>query len=118
MPESILIVDDEPAILTSLSKILEDEGYQIAMAKSGQEALKMLGADPPDLMMLDIWMPELDGIETLKRAREQAPQVQVVMMSGHGNIETAVKAIKLGAYDFIEKPLSLENVTLRVRHAL
>lgn len=118
MAESILIVDDEPAILTSLSKILEDEGYQIAMAKSGQEALKMLGADPPDLMMLDIWMPELDGIETLKRAREQAPQVQVVMMSGHGNIETAVKAIKLGAYDFIEKPLSLENVTLRVRHAL
>jgi two-component system nitrogen regulation response regulator NtrX len=118
MPESILIVDDEPAILTSLSKILEDEGYQIATAKSGQEALKMLGADPPDLMMLDIWMPELDGIETLKRAREQAPQVQVVMMSGHGNIETAVKAIKLGAYDFIEKPLSLENVTLRVRHAL
>ena len=118
MAESILIVDDEPAILTSLSKILEDEGYQIAMAKSGQEALKMLGADPPDLMMLDIWMPELDGIETLKRARDQAPQVQVVMMSGHGNIETAVKAIKLGAYDFIEKPLSLENVTLRVRHAL
>jgi two-component system nitrogen regulation response regulator NtrX len=118
MAESILIVDDEPAILTSLSKILEDEGYQIAMAKSGQEALKVLMADPPDLMMLDIWMPELDGIETLKRAREQAPQVQVVMMSGHGNIETAVKAIKLGAYDFIEKPLSLENVTLRVRHAL
>ncbi len=118
MAESILIVDDEPAILTSLSKILEDEGYQIAMAKSGQEALKALVADPPDLMMLDIWMPELDGIETLKRVREQAPQVQVVMMSGHGNIETAVKAIKLGAYDFIEKPLSLENVTLRVRHAL
>lgn len=118
MAESILIVDDEPAILTSLSKILEDEGYQITVAKSGQEALKLLSADPPDLMMLDIWMPDLDGIETLKRARELAPQVQVVMMSGHGNIETAVKAIKLGAYDFIEKPLSLENVTLRVRHAL
>jgi len=118
MAESILIVDDELAILTSLSKILEDEGYQIAVAKSGQEALKLLSADPPDLMMLDIWMPDLDGLETLKLARELAPQVQVVMMSGHGNIETAVKAIKLGAYDFIEKPLSLENVTLRVRHAL
>jgi two-component system nitrogen regulation response regulator NtrX len=118
MAESILIVDDEPAILTSLSKILEDEGYQIAVAKSGQEALTLLSADPPDLMMLDIWMPELDGLETLKLARELAPQVQVVMMSGHGNIETAVKAVKLGAYDFIEKPLSLENVTLRVRHAL
>lgn len=118
MAESILIVDDEPAILTALSKILEDEGYHIATAKSGQEALKALANDPPDLMMLDIWMPELDGIETLKRSREQVPQVQVLMMSGHGNIETAVKAIKLGAYDFIEKPLSLENVMLRVRHAL
>lgn len=118
MAESILIVDDEPAILTALSKILEDEGYHIATAKSGQEALTALANDPPDLMMLDIWMPELDGIETLKRSREQVPQVQVLMMSGHGNIETAVKAIKLGAYDFIEKPLSLENVMLRVRHAL
>lgn len=118
MAESILIVDDEPAILASLSKILEDEGYQVAVAKSGQEALKLLSADPPDLMMLDIWMPDLDGLETLKRARELAPQVQVVMMSGHGNIDTAVKAVKLGAYDFIEKPLSLENVTLRVRRAL
>jgi len=118
MAESILVVDDEPGILNSLSKVLEDEGYQIAVAKSGAEALKIIASDPPDLILLDIWMPELDGLQTLKRAREQVPRVQVVMMSGHGSIETAVKAVKLGAYDYIEKPLSLENVTLRVRHAL
>ena len=118
MAESILIVDDEPAILNSLSKILEDEGYQVAVAKSGGESLKLISADPPDLVLLDIWMPEVDGLETLRRAREQAPRLLVMMMSGHGSIETAVKAIKLGAYDYIEKPLSLDNVTLRVRHAL
>jgi two-component system nitrogen regulation response regulator NtrX len=118
MSESILIVDDEPAILDSLSKILEDEGYQIVVAKSGHDALKTIASDQPDLMLLDIWMPEMDGLETLKKAKEQAPNLQVMMMSGHGSIETAVKAIKLGAYDYIEKPLSLENVTLRVRHAL
>src|SRR5437867_1007373 len=118
MAESILIVDDEPSILNSLSSILEDEGYQVAVAKAGPEALKLISTDSPDLVLLDIWMPEMDGLDTLKRAREQAPRLLVVMMSGHGSIETAVKAIKLGAYDYIEKPLSLENVTLRVTHAL
>lgn len=118
MAESILIVDDEPTILSSLSQVLEDEHYQVATATSGPEALKIIAAEAPDLVLLDIWMPEMDGLETLKRAREQAPKLQVMMMSGHGSIETAVKAIKLGAYDYIEKPLSLENVTLRIRHAL
>lgn len=118
MAESILVVDDEPAILDSLSKILEDEGYQVTLAKSGAEALKVLATEPHDLVMLDIWMPEMDGLDTLKRLREQWPRQQVVMMSGHGSIETAVRSIKLGAYDYIEKPLSLDNVTLRVRHAL
>ncbi|MBD0306214.1 MAG: sigma-54-dependent Fis family transcriptional regulator [Nitrospiraceae bacterium] len=118
MPESILIVDDEEAILLSLRPVLEDEGYEVKAAKSGSDALKMMAAEPPDLMLLDIWMPEMDGLDTLKRAREQSPRLQVMMMSGHGSIETAVKAVKLGAYDYIEKPLSLENVTLRVRHAL
>ena len=118
MSASILIVDDEEAIRTSLRSILEDEGYEVAVAGSGMEALKIYTTDPPDLMILDIWMPELDGLETLKRVKEFVPTAQVMMMSGHGSIETAVKAIKLGAYDYIEKPLSLENVTLRVKHAL
>ena len=118
MSASILIVDDEVSILNSLSSILEDEGYEVSVAKSGVEALKLCAVNPPELMMLDIWMPEMDGLETLRRLREVVPNTQVMMMSGHGSIETAVKAIKLGAYDYIEKPLSLENVTLRVKHAL
>lgn len=118
MSASILIVDDEEPILTSLSDILRDEGYDVAVAKNGVDALRAYTMDPPDLMLLDIWMPEMDGMETLRRVRELAPTAQVMMMSGHGSIETAVKAIKLGAYDYIEKPLSLENVTLRVKHAL
>jgi two-component system nitrogen regulation response regulator NtrX len=118
MNTRILIVDDEPAILNALTGILEDEGYDVLAAKSGPEALKLIKAEPPDLVFLDIWMPEMDGIETLRRALESVPHLQVVMMSGHGSIESAVKAIKLGAYDYIEKPLSLEKVTLLIRHAL
>ena len=118
MSASILVVDDEEAIVSSLSSILQDEGYEVSVAKSGAEALKSYMADPPDLMLLDIWMPDMDGLETLRRIREIVPTAQVMVMSGHGSIETAVKAIKLGAYDYIEKPLSLENVTLRVKHAL
>jgi two-component system nitrogen regulation response regulator NtrX len=101
-----------------LSSILQDEGYEVTVAMNGTEALRVYTMDPPDLMLLDIWMPEMDGMETLRRVRELVPTAQVMMMSGHGSIETAVKAIKLGAYDYIEKPLSLENVTLRVKHAL
>jgi two-component system nitrogen regulation response regulator NtrX len=118
MSESILIVDDEPAILNSLSKILEDEGYQVVVAKSGHEALKVISNEVPALVILDIMMPEMDGLETLKRAHEQAPQLQILMMSGHGTIETAVRAMRLGAYGFIEKPMTLENVVQQVRHAL
>ena len=118
MAETICIVDDEPAILNTLSSILEDEGYQVVVAKSGVEGMKVVRSDSPDLVILDIWMPEMDGLETLKRLRSQFPGILVVMMSGHGSIETAVKATKLGAYDYLEKPLDLEKVTILVRNAL
>ncbi len=118
MAETICLIDDEPAILNTLSSILEDEGYQVLVAKSGLEALKIVRSEAPDLVILDIWMPEMDGLETLKRLRAQFPSILVVMMSGHGSIETAVKATKLGAYDYLEKPLDLEKVTILVRNAL
>ncbi len=118
MAETICIVDDEPAILDALGRILEDEGYQVILAKNGEEGLKLVRSDSPDLVILDIWMPEMDGLEALKRLRSQFPGILVVMMSGHGSIETAVKATKLGAYDYLEKPLDLEKVTILVRNAL
>jgi len=116
--ETILIVDDEPAILTTLSGILSDEGYEVHVADNGLEVIPLVQAHPPALVLLDIWMPEPDGIETLQRLKTFLPELIVIMMSGHGSIETAVKAIKLGAYDYIEKPLSLEKVVLMVQHAL
>lgn len=118
MSGTICIVDDEPSILNTLSSILEDEGHLVSLAKSGAEALKLIKAEPPDLVILDIWMPDIDGLETLKRVRQQFPNLMVIMMSGHGSVETAVKATKLGAYDYLEKPLDLEKVTILVRNAL
>ena len=118
MPGTICIVDDEPSILNTLSGILEDERYQVTIAKTGGEALKVIQMEVPDVVLLDIWMPELDGLEVLKRVREQFPHIMVIMMSGHGSVETAVKATKLGAYDYLEKPLDLEKVTILVRNAL
>lgn len=118
MSGTICIVDDEPSILNTLSSILEDERYQVAIAKTGEEALKVIQMEVPDVVLLDIWMPELDGLEVLKRVREQFPHIMVIMMSGHGSVETAVKATKLGAYDYLEKPLDLEKVTILVRNAL
>jgi two-component system, NtrC family, nitrogen regulation response regulator NtrX len=118
MTDTILIVDDEEGIRTSLAGILEDEGYRTICAADGMEALSLCGHDLPGLVLLDIWMPKIDGIETLKRLKELHPSLNVVMMSGHGTIETAVKSTKLGAYDFIEKPFSLEKVVVTVENAL
>ena len=118
MAETILIVDDEPGILTTLGGVLKDEGYEVIIAEDGETALKRIKENPPSLVLLDIWMKGLDGIETLKRIKALNPRLVVIMMSGHGSIETAVKATKLGAYDYIEKPLSLSKVTLLVQHAL
>ncbi len=113
-----MIVDDEESIRQSLSDVLKDEGFDVILAGDGQEALKMLDSNMPDLVILDIWMPAMDGTEVLKEIKKIRPELEVIMISGHGNIEAAVKAIKLGAYDYIEKPLSLEGVILTVKRAL
>ena len=118
MAETILIIDDEPNIIQSLQGILIDEGLSVITADGGLKALDIIKETIPDLIILDIWMPDIDGIETLTRIRELYPTVPVIMISGHGTIETAVKATKLGAYDFIEKPLSLDKVLLAVNNAL
>ena len=118
MRKTILIVDDEESICQSLAGILRDEGYDTIAAGSGEEALKLIEEEMPNLVLLDIWLPGMDGIEVLKIIRSEYPQIRVIMMSGHGTIETAVKATKLGAYDFIEKPLSLDKIILLVNHAL
>jgi two-component system nitrogen regulation response regulator NtrX len=114
----ILLIDDEVSILGSLSPALEEEGFAVKTGKSAEEALSILERDSFDCLMLDIWLPGKDGLELLKMVRERWPELAVIMISGHGTIETAVRATKLGAFDFLEKPLNLEKVILTIRHAL
>ena len=116
--QSILIVDDEPSIRESLTGILQDEGFSPLSVESGDAAIEKISEEKPDLILLDIWMPGMNGMEALSRIRDIYPDQLVVMMSGHGTIETAVKATKLGAYDFIEKPLSIEKVLLCIQNAV
>jgi two-component system nitrogen regulation response regulator NtrX len=116
--EHILIVDDEPAIQTSLRGVLEDEGYRVSAVGTGTDALRLFADELPDLVFLDIWLPGMDGLETLAEIKRSRPDATVVMISGHATIETAVKATRLGAYDFIEKPLSLEKTLVTVTRAL
>ena len=115
----ILVVDDEPDIRTLVQEILEDEDYAVAVAENGAAARHALRERRPDLMLLDIWMPDLDGISLLKEwAEDEGLPCPVIMMSGHGTVETAVEATRLGAYDFLEKPLSLAKLLLTVERAL
>jgi two-component system nitrogen regulation response regulator NtrX len=118
MPASILIVDDEKGIRESLGALLRDEGYTVDVVGSGEECLEVIETRHYDLVLLDIWLPKLDGLETLERIQEQEAPPMVVVISGHANIETAVRATKLGAFDFIEKPLSLDKTVLVVKNAL
>ena len=115
---SILIVDDEPGVRSALSGVLRDEGYEVESAESGEACLDRLARQAYDVVVLDIWLPGMDGLATLSRMRERQIDSQVVIISGHGNVESAVRAIKMGAFDFVEKPLSLEKTVLVVRNAL
>src|SRR5918995_7204748 len=115
---SILIVDDEPGVRSALGGVLRDEGYEVDAVDSGEACLDRLARQTYDVVVLDIWLPGMDGLATLARMRERQIDVQVVIISGHGNIESAVRAIKMGAFDFVEKPLSLEKTVLVVRNAL
>jgi two-component system nitrogen regulation response regulator NtrX len=116
----ILIVDDEPDIRRSLSGVLEDEGYAAHAVESGEACLDELGRQPCELVLLDVWLPGMDGMEALTRIQEMPlpERPVVVMISGHGNIETAVKATKLGAFDFLEKPLTIQKISVVAKNAL
>ncbi len=117
MSKTVLIVDDELDIQSSLAFALKDEGYEVLTATSPAEAEKKLAERPIDLTLYDVWFPEGDGLDLLKVTRQQYPRTTVIMMSGHGNIELALKAIRDGAYDFMEKPLELEKVLVTLRNA-
>src|SRR5512140_93384 len=118
MKETILVVDDEAGVRSSLGGILGDEGYQVEVSPSGEAALAALEKRRFDLVLLDVWLPGKDGLEVLAQVHELDAELPVIMISGHGTIETAVKAVRLGAQDFVEKPLSLEKTLLAVRNAL
>jgi two-component system, NtrC family, nitrogen regulation response regulator NtrX len=115
---TILVVDDEPGVRSALSGVLRDEGYTVEAVSTGEACLERLTRAPVDLIVLDVWLPGMDGLATLARLRERQVDAQVVLISGHGNIESAVRAIKMGAFDFVEKPLSLEKTVLVIRNAL
>ncbi len=111
---TILIVDDESGIRQSLQEVLEEEGYRAEAVDSGEACLERLRRQPFDVVLLDVWLPGMDGLETLHKIRELEQAPEVIMISGHGTIETAVRATKLGAFDFLEKPLSLEKILILV----
>src|SRR5687768_7177062 len=105
-----LIIDDEESICDSLAGVLSDEGWRSVTAQTGRQGMIEYKAHPPDIVFLDVWMPGMDGIETLQALKDIKDDIPIVIMSGHGTIETAVKTTKLGAFDFLEKPLSLEKI--------
>ncbi len=118
MSKKILVIDDEKSILESLAGILSDEGFTPVCVDSAEKGLARLKSEVVDLVLLDIWMPGLDGIEALKQIKADYPELQVIMISGHGTIETAVQATKIGAFDFIEKPLSYDKIVLAIKNGL
>lgn len=115
---SILVIDDQRSIRSTLKDILELEGHEVALAENGKEGVEMLSKSKYDILLTDIKMPEMDGMEVLEKAVEMAPGMPVIMISGHGNIDTAVESIKKGAYDFIEKPVDLNRLLITVKNAV
>jgi two-component system nitrogen regulation response regulator NtrX len=118
MSKKILVIDDEKSILETLAGILADEGFAPVCVDSAENGLKHLKTEAVDLVLLDIWMPGMDGMEALRKIKEDYPELQVIMISGHGTIETAVQATKMGAFDFIEKPLSYDKIVLAIKNGL
>jgi UDP-3-O-[3-hydroxymyristoyl] N-acetylglucosamine deacetylase len=118
LEKKVLVVDDEERVVQSIAGVLEDEGFRVTTARSGEEAIGIFQQENPDVTLLDIWMPGMDGIEVLRKLKWIAPDCQVIMISGHATISTAMTAVKLGAFDFIEKPLSLDLLLLTIRRAL
>ena len=118
MRASVLIVDDEAGVRSALSGVLRDEGYAVEAVDSGEACLERVNRGSYDVIVLDIWLPGIDGLATLEKLRDRRIDSPVVMISGHGNIESAVRAVKLGAYDFVEKPLSLEKTVLVIGNAV
>ena len=118
MPGTLLVVDDEPQILRAVAGLLQDEGFEVLTALDGETALKMVAAEAPDLVLLDIALPGLDGLEALTELKRQHPLLPVIMVSAYGSVENAVKATRLGAFDFIEKPPNADKILLSVRNAL
>src|SRR4051795_9373611 len=118
MKPTVLVVDDEAGVRSALSGVLRDEGYTVEAVESGEACLDRVVRAAYDVIVLDIWLPGMDGLTTLSRLRERRVDAPVVMISGHGNIESAVRAIKMGAFDFVEKPLSLDKTVLVVGNAV
>jgi UDP-3-O-acyl N-acetylglucosamine deacetylase len=118
LDKKVLVVDDEERVVQSIAGVLEDEGFKVASARGGKEAIEIFQQETPDVALVDIWMPEMDGMEVLKRLKAISPDCQVIMISGHATISTAMTAVKLGAFDFIEKPVSLDLLLQTIRRAL
>jgi len=118
MPKTVLIIDDEPSVLETVAGVLRDEGYQTLLASTGNEGLELFGKGKPDVVFLDIWLADRDGLEVLGALRRFDPNVAVIMISGHGTVSTAVKAIRMGAYDYLEKPLSYNQLVEAAEGAL
>ena len=118
MSGTLLVVDDEPQILQVVAGILQDEGFEVLTAPYGEAALKLVGEETPDLVLLDIALPGLDGLEVLQELKRRFPFLPVVMISAYGSVENAVKATRLGAYDLIEKPPNADKILLSVRNGL